>query len=111
MGARRRALATAPLRGPGLDKLRDLFDVVHEPWIDQTPLRIYNAAELAARVDAEGATVLVVESDLVSGPVLERPLLAVAATRGDPANVDVAAATAAGIPVLYTPARNADAVA
>lgn len=111
IGARRRALATAPLRGPGLDKLRHLFDIVHEPWIDQTPLRIYNAGELAARVDAEGATVLVVESDLVSGPVLERPLLAVAATRGDPTNVDVAAATAAGIPVLYTPARNADAVA
>nr|MDQ2728987.1 3-phosphoglycerate dehydrogenase [Actinomycetota bacterium] len=64
-----------------------------------------------ARVDAEGATVLVVESDVVSGPVLDRPLLAVAATRGDPTNVDVAAATAAGIPVLYTPARNADAVA
>lgn len=111
IGARRRALLTAPLRGPGLDKLHALFDVVHEPWIDQTPLRIYDAEELAARVDAEGATVLVVESDLVSGPVLDRPLLAVAATRGAPTNVDVAAATAAGIPVLYTPGRNADAVA
>lgn len=113
IGARRRALLTAPLRGPGLDKLCELFDVVHEPWIDQTPLRIYNPEDLAARLDAEGATVVVVvvESDLVSGPVLERPLLAVAATRGDPTNVDVAAATAAGIPVLYTPARNADAVA
>lgn len=111
IGTRRRALLTAPLRGPGLDKLRGLFDVVHEPWIDQTPLRIYNPEELAARVDAEGATVVVVESDLISGPVLERPLLAVAATRGDPTNVDLAAATAAGIPVLYTPGRNADAVA
>jgi D-3-phosphoglycerate dehydrogenase len=111
IGTRRRALLTAPLRGAGLDKLRCLFDVVHEPWIDQTPLRISNPEELAARVDAVGATVLVVESDLVSGPVLERPLLAVAATRGDPTNVDVAAATAAGIPVLYTPGRNADAVA
>ncbi|MDQ6839763.1 MAG: 3-phosphoglycerate dehydrogenase [Actinomycetota bacterium] len=108
---RHRALATAPLRGPGLDKLRDMFDVVHEPWIDQSPLRIYNAEDLARRVDVEGATVLVVESDLVSGPVFERPLLAVAATRGEPTNVDLAAATAAGIPILYTPGRNADAVA
>jgi D-3-phosphoglycerate dehydrogenase / 2-oxoglutarate reductase len=85
--------------------------VVHEPWIDQDPLRIYDAAGLAARAEAEDARVLVVESDLVSGPVFDLPLVAVAATRGDPNNVDLAGATAAGIPVLHTPGRNADAVA
>jgi D-3-phosphoglycerate dehydrogenase / 2-oxoglutarate reductase len=105
------ALATAPLRGPGLDKLRGLADLVHEPWIDQDPLRIYDGAGLAERAAQEGATILVVESDLVSGPVFDLPLVAVAATRGDPNNVDLAAATAAGVPVLHTPGRNADAVA
>lgn len=106
-----RILATAPLRGPGLEKLQRLGEVIHDPWIDQDPLRIYDAAGLAARAKDEGANVLVVESDVVSGPVFDLPLLAVAATRGDPTNVDVAGATAAGIPILHTPGRNAEAVA
>ena len=102
---------TAPLRGPGFDKLRRLADVVYDPWIDKTPLRIYTAEQLADRASAEGADVLVVESDSVNGPVFELPLRAIASTRGDPNNVDIAGATAAGIPVLHTPGRNADAVA
>ncbi len=105
---------TAPLRGPGFDKLKELADVVYDPWIDQTPLRIYSAEQLAERIAAESADVVVVESDSVAGPVFElgaRALRAIASTRGDPNNVDIAAATAAGIPVLNTPARNADAVA
>jgi D-3-phosphoglycerate dehydrogenase len=106
-----RALVTAPLRGPGFDKLRELADVVYDPWIDQAPLRIYTAEQLAERAAAEHADVLVVESDSVSGPVFDLPLRAVASTRGDPNNVDVPGATAAGVPVLYTPGRNADAVA
>lgn len=106
-----RVLATAPLRGPGLEKLQRLGEVIYEPWIDQDPLRIYDAAGLAARAKDEGANVLVVESDVVSGPVFDLPLLAVAATRGDPTNVDLAGATAAGVPVLRTPGRNAEAVA
>jgi D-3-phosphoglycerate dehydrogenase / 2-oxoglutarate reductase len=102
---------TAPLRGPGFDKLRELADVVYDPWIDQTPLRIYTAEQLAERASSEKADVLVVESDSVSGPVFELPLRVIASTRGDPNNVDVDGATRAGIPVLYTPGRNADAVA
>jgi D-3-phosphoglycerate dehydrogenase / 2-oxoglutarate reductase len=108
---RLRALVTAPLRGPGFDKLRELADVVYDPWIDQTPLRIYPAEQLAERASAEKADVLVVESDSVSGPVFELPLRVIASTRGDPNNVDVDGATRAGIPILYTPGRNADAVA
>jgi D-3-phosphoglycerate dehydrogenase len=88
--------------------------VVYDPWIselDATPLRIYSPEQLAQRIDAEGADVIVVESDSVRGPVFDLGLRAIASTRGDPNNVDIAGATAAGIPVLNTPARNADAVA
>lgn len=105
---------TAPLRGPGFTKLRQLADIVYDPWIcelEQRPLRIYSAEQLAERITAESADVVVVESDSVRGPVFEVGLRAIASTRGDPNNVDVAGATAAGIPVLNTPGRNADAVA
>jgi D-3-phosphoglycerate dehydrogenase / 2-oxoglutarate reductase len=102
---------TAPLRGPGFAKLRELTDVVYDPWIDQSPLRIYSAEQLAERISAEAADVVVVESDSVRGPVFDLGLRAIASTRGDPNNVDIGAATAAGIPVLNTPGRNADAVA
>lgn len=108
---RLRALVTAPLRGPGFDDLHRLMDVVYDPWIEPRPLRIYTADQLAERAAAEHVDVLVVESDSVAGPVFDLPLRAVAATRGDPNNVDLRGATAAGIPVLHTPGRNADAVA
>ena len=111
MADRPKALVTAPFRGEGLDKLEQLADVVYDPWIEQQPLRIYNSAQLAERIEAEGANVVVVESDSVKGPVLDLPLVAVGSCRGDPNNVDVAAATARGIPVLRAPGRNADAVA
>jgi D-3-phosphoglycerate dehydrogenase len=96
-----------------VDRLRELADVVYDPWIEAQPLRIYSSADLAERIKAEGADVLIVESDSVKGPVfeLDPPLRMVASTRGDPNNVDVSAATSAGVPVVRCPGRNADAVA
>lgn len=104
-------LSTAPLRGPGLDALRELGEVVLDPWIDHQPLRLYNAEQLAARVTELGASVVICEADECRGPVLDLPLEAIGSTRGDPTNVDVAGATERGIPVLRAPGRNADAVA
>lgn len=105
---------TAPLRGPGFAKLRQLADVVYDPWISEleaTSLRIYGPEQLAERIGTEAADVVVVESASVRGPVFDTGLRAIASTRGDPNNVDIAGASAAGIPVLNTPGRNADAVA
>lgn len=109
--SRSRALVTAPFRGEGLETLAAIADVVYDPWIEQVPLRIYDGERLAERITAEAADVLIVESDLVRGPVLDLPLRCIGSCRGDPNNVDVAAATAAGIPVLRAPGRNADGVA
>jgi D-3-phosphoglycerate dehydrogenase / 2-oxoglutarate reductase len=105
------ALVTAPFRGEGLETLRGLADVVLDPWIDHEPIRILDGEKLAPLVHDAGADILVVESDFVNGPVLDLPLLVIGSCRGDPNNIDVAAATAKGIPVLRAPGRNADAVA
>src|SRR5205823_2900127 len=56
---RLRALVTAPFRGEGMETLRSLADVVYDPWIEQVPLRLYNGETLAARIEAEGATLLI----------------------------------------------------
>jgi D-3-phosphoglycerate dehydrogenase len=103
--------STAPLRGPGVDALRELGELVIDPWIDHQPLRLYNAEQLAARIAELGASVVICEADECRGPVLDLPLEAIGSTRGDPTNVDVAGATERGIPVLRAPGRNADAVA
>ncbi len=109
--ARPRTLVTAPFRGEGLELLQSVAEVILDPWIDHSPLRLYNAEQLAKRLADEGALIVVCEADRCAGPVFDLPLLAIGSTRGDPTNVDVPAATAAGIPVLRAPGRNADAVA
>jgi D-3-phosphoglycerate dehydrogenase len=106
-----RALVTAPFRGQGLDRLQELGEVELDPWIDHRPMRIYGPEQLVERLKASGADVLICEADFCSGPVFDLPLRAIGSTRGDPTNVDVPGATAAGIPVLHAPGRNADGVA
>ncbi len=105
------ALVTAPFRGPGLERLQEVADVVLDPWIDHTPLRLLDDRALADRAREVGATVVVSEADQCSGAVLDLPLVAIGSARGDPTNVDVAGATARRIPVLHAPGRNADGVA
>lgn len=106
-----RALVLAPFRGEGLKALQQHAEVVLDPWIDHEPIRIYGPDELAARVAEEQADILIVEADSVKGPVLDADLIAIGVTRGDPNNVDLAGASAKGIPVLRAPGRNRDAVA
>src|SRR5204863_1566975 len=89
----------------------ELGELTIDPWIDHQPLRLFNAEQLAERITKLGANVVICEADNCNGAVLDLPLLAIGSCRGDPNNVDVAGATAKGIPVLRAPGRNADAVA
>jgi phosphoglycerate dehydrogenase-like enzyme len=62
---------------------------------------------------AEGCALLVTEIEVVDADVLEAlpEVRLVATARGGPVNVDLGACAARGIPVVFTPARNADSVA
>jgi D-3-phosphoglycerate dehydrogenase len=108
-----RIFATAPLRGDGVATLESIGTLTLDPWITgpADPMRILGEQQLAERLEAEGADVVICEADTCKGPVLELGLRAICSTRGDPTNVDVAGATAHGIPVLHAPGRNADGVA
>src|SRR6202050_3477903 len=97
--------------GPRARTLQLRPDLGRDSWRDQPSLRIYNAAQLAERAASEGASIVIVESDSCGAALYEQPIIAVCSCRGDPTNVDVPAATAAGVPVLRAPGRNADAVA
>lgn len=105
-----RALVTAEWTDDGERRLRALgYDVVRSGWgSTRQPL---DADALVAA--ATGAELLVTEIERVDAAVLAAlPALRLVATaRGGPVNVDLAACAARGIPVVYTPARNADSVA
>ena len=73
------------------------------------------SAAVAEMSPAERASVgvLIVEGELVNEALLSQlsGLHLIACLRGDPVNVDVAAATARGAVVVHAPGRNAEAVA
>lgn len=102
---------TASFDAASLARLRELMPVHVEDW-RVTKKLFFDGAEFARRIREEGCDVVIVEADLVHSEVIEGAnLKLIGACRGDPVNVDVQLATARGVPVLHTPARNADAVA
>ncbi len=102
----------APYPENRLAELKELFEeVVYEPWTE-TGERYYED-EMLEHLLKEKPDVLITELDRVTEKVLAgyRGLKAIGDCRATPANLDVAACTAAGVPVLCTPGRNNQAVA
>ncbi len=106
-----KAFVTASFHPDGLARLRRHMDVVYEDW--RANKKIYfDAQKFVARITDAAADVLIVEADLVHDDVLNAcSLTLIGCCRGDPINIGIERATALGIPVLFAPARNADAVA
>lgn len=106
-----KAFLTASFDARTMARLEKLMPVHVEDW--RISKRIFfDGEEFARRLREEGCDVVIVEADLVHAEVIEgAELKMIGACRGDPVNVDVTLATARGIPVFHTPARNAEAVA
>ncbi len=106
-----KVLITANFTEEGKRRLESMgLEVVHEPWTSRSKLLL--SEELAERVNEVGADAAIIEVDLCHEEVFEEcSLRFVGCCRGDPITVDLEEATDAGVPVLFTPGRNADAVA
>lgn len=106
-----RALILAPFSEPELEALREVTHVTYESWFDS--LHIYDPRALASRLQQEGISILVVESDFIFEEVFEiaRGLKFVGLCRSSISNVDVEAATRHRVLIVNTPTRNTQGVA
>ncbi|MGI8535879.1 MAG: NAD(P)-dependent oxidoreductase [Mycobacteriales bacterium] len=105
-----KACVTAEFTDHGVRRLEALGYEVHRGGWGTTRQALDGAAFLAV---AAGSALLVTEIEVVDAAVLAAlpELRLVATARGGPVNVDLAGCAARAIPVLFTPARNADSVA
>ncbi len=107
-----KVLVRAPLSEQVLKNFcREFREVVYDPW-NKTGERYYEDKLLKTLLEIK-PDILITELDEVSSKVIQGypHLLVIGDCRANPANIDVAACTEYGIPVLCTPARNAQAVA
>lgn len=101
---------TASMDRTAIDALEGIGRVTYAGWREK--MKIYDSG--ADLVEAlSGVQIFITEMDVVDFPTIResKDLRAIVTCRGNAVNVDLAASTAYGIPVVNTPGRNADAVA
>jgi len=104
------ALITAEFDPTGVSRLEELGYAVHLTGWGETRQALSSNALCRLM---PGVSLLITEVEEVPAQVIDAApdLQVIAVCRARPVNVDLAAATARGIPVLCTPGRNADSVA
>ena len=104
-------LILAPFEAAQLQRLRAEMRVAYESWLDTRALT--DPDDLAARVNRDRVSALVVEADFVFRETFEAcpSLRFVGICRAATNHVDIEAATERGVAVVNTPGRNARAVA
>lgn len=105
-------LITSPYNEKARKELQGFFgEIIYKPW--KLHGRAYNETELMALLSDTKADALITEHDEVTHTVIEQyaTLRFIGVCRGTPSNVSVETAEKKGIPVFYTPGRNAQAVA
>ncbi len=104
-------LITSPFPEHGLKRLKEHFEVIYENWRESGKI-YFDEDELIEKIKTEKFDIIITEADEIDKDVIEKTnLKLIASTRGTPVNIDDEVAAKKGIPVIYTPHRNADAVA
>lgn len=104
-----RFLVTAGIVPEGVERLKRYGEVNYSYFGEK--LQMLAGKKLVTAL--AGVDVFITEIDPLNAKVLEETpdLKCVASCRGNPVNIDIAACTRRGIPVIHAPGRNRDAVA
>ncbi|UCB58574.1 MAG: hypothetical protein JSV67_08230 [Thermoplasmatales archaeon] len=106
-----KALITSPFHESGFKILKKYMNIVYENW-RETGVLYRDPEEYIDKINKEKTDVLITEGDYIDEDVLNNcNIKIIGVCRGYPDNVDLKLATKKGIPVFFTPDRNADAVA
>lgn len=106
-----RILITAPFHESGINRLKEHCEVIYENWRDTGKI-YFDEEELIKKITEDKIDIIITEADEVDDEVINKTdLKLIASARGTPVNVNDEAAKVKGIPVIFTPHRNAVAVA